>query len=128
MKAYSLDLREKVVERYQVGGISQRELAKQFGVSLFFVEKILKLKRTGGSLAARPSGSRMKPKLDERMRMFIKAELEQTNDLTLEELCERVAGRFAVRVSAPTMCRTVRSLGLRRKKRVSTPASGKVKE
>ena len=33
MKAYSLDLREKLVGRYQAGGISQRELAKQFGVS-----------------------------------------------------------------------------------------------
>lgn len=125
MKAYSLDLREKVVGRYQAGGISQRELAKQFGVSVFFVEKILKLARDGESLAPRPSGSRMKPRLDEPMRLFIKAELEQTNDLTLEELCDLVAERFDVRVSAPTMCRTVKLLDLRRKKRVSTPASGK---
>lgn len=35
MKPYSLDLREKLVGRYEAGGISQRELAKQFGVSLF---------------------------------------------------------------------------------------------
>ncbi len=67
-----------MVGRDQAGGISQRELAKQFGVSLFFVEKILKLKRNGESLAPRRIGSRMKPKLDEPMRLFIKDELEQT--------------------------------------------------
>ena len=125
MKAYSLDLREKLVGRYETGGISQRELAKQFGVSLFFVEKMLKLNRSGSGLQPRTSGSKIKAKLDGQMRSFIKAELEQENDLTLDELCERVDQRFGVRVSAPTMCRTLRLMDLRRKKRVSTPVRAK---
>ncbi len=37
MKAYSLDLREKIIETYEAGGITQRELAKRFRVSLYFV-------------------------------------------------------------------------------------------
>lgn len=41
MKAYSLDLREKIVETYKAGGITQRELAARFRVSLFFIIKLL---------------------------------------------------------------------------------------
>lgn len=37
MKPYSLDLRQKVVETYEAGGISQRQLAKNFRVTLSFV-------------------------------------------------------------------------------------------
>ncbi|MEH1949620.1 MAG: hypothetical protein V7K77_22090 [Nostoc sp.] len=33
MKAYSLDLRQKVVDAYACGDISQRKLAKNFGVT-----------------------------------------------------------------------------------------------
>ena len=125
MKAYSLDLREKLVGRYEAGGISQRQLAVQFGVSLFFVEKILRLKRNGMSLAPHKVGGSCLPKLDDRMRSFIGAELERENDLSLDELGERVAERFAVRVSRATMCRTLWRMNLRRKKRVSTPPSEK---
>jgi putative transposase len=34
MKAYSLDLRQKIVDAYAEGQISQRQLAKQFRVTL----------------------------------------------------------------------------------------------
>lgn len=34
MKAYSLDLRQKIVDAYACGDISQRKLAKNFGVTL----------------------------------------------------------------------------------------------
>jgi transposase len=125
MKAYSLDLREKLVERYETGGISQRELARQFGVSLFFVEKILGLKRRGMSLAPRIGGGTVQPKLTAEMRSFVRETLEGENDLILPELCDRVTKRFAVEVSPPTMCRAVGTMNLRRKKRVSTLRSVK---
>ncbi len=125
MKAYSLDLREKVVNRYEAGGISQRELARAFGVSLFFVEKMLKLKRIGDSLAPKKSGAASGSKLTGEMRLFVSEQIKEQNDLTLPELCERVMERFAVRVSPPVMCRAVRLMDLRRKKRRSTPQSAK---
>lgn len=57
MKAYSLDLRQKIVARYDAGGVSQRGLAQQFGVALSFIEKLLKQRRATGSIApkARPT-------------------------------------------------------------------------
>jgi transposase len=36
MKTYSLDLRQKIVDAYAEGKISQRQLAKQFRVALSF--------------------------------------------------------------------------------------------
>lgn len=123
MKAYSLDLRQKVVERYEAGAITQRELARQFGISTFFVVKVLRLRRGGKPLAAKCSGGYRKPHLTTQMREFVKAELTIKNDLTLSELCERVAERFQTKVSTATMCRALRQLDLRRKKRVFSPAN-----
>jgi len=34
MKAYSLDIRQKILDPYLEGGISQRQLAKRFRVTL----------------------------------------------------------------------------------------------
>jgi len=39
MKAYSLDFRQKILDTYKTGGISQRQLAKRFCVTLSFIEK-----------------------------------------------------------------------------------------
>jgi transposase len=128
MKAYSLDLREKVVKRYEAGGVSQRELARQFSVSLFFVEKVLKLSRGGQSLAPRRSGGSPPRKFNSAMCLFVRERLERQNDLTLRELCERVEEQFKVEVSPAVMCRTLARMNLRRKKRLSTPSSATVSE
>jgi transposase len=50
MRPYSIDLRQKIVDCYDAGGISQRQLAKQFGVALSFIQKLLKQRREQGSL------------------------------------------------------------------------------
>jgi transposase len=47
MKSYSLDLRQKIVESYEAGGITQQQLATQFRVSTFFLVKDLGLHRRG---------------------------------------------------------------------------------
>ena len=57
MKAYSLDLRQKLVDAYykepEPGEkkISQRKLAERFGVAPSFVQKILKQYRETGDIA-----------------------------------------------------------------------------
>lgn len=120
MKPYSLDLREKIIETYKAGGITQRELAARFRVSTFFIVKLLGLHRRGESLEARRRGGCRKPILTQEMREFVKAELEKQNDLTLPELKERVAEKFHLNVSAPTMCRALKEMNWRRKKRLSS--------
>ena len=68
MKAYSLDLRQKIVESYAAGSITQRQLAAQFRVSPFFVVKVLGLHRRGEQLQAKQRGGRVKPLLTGEMR------------------------------------------------------------
>jgi transposase len=128
MKSYSLDLREKIVETYKAGGITQRELAARFRVSPFFVVKLLGLDRRGESLQARRRGGRRKPILGEQIREFIKVELAEQNDLTLPELCRRVEKQFRISASAATMCRALRKMNLRRKKRLSIALNETPKE
>ena len=123
MKAYSLDLRQKIVESYEAGGISQRQLAAQFRVSTFFVVKILGLHRRGDDLAAKRRGGRVKPILSSEMREYLSEQLTAQNDLTLAELGAALDEKFGLKVSTPTLCRALQKMNLRRKKRVSLPAN-----
>ena len=116
MKAYSVDLRQKVVDVYQSGGVSQRQLAKQFHVSLFFVRKVLRLKREGRDLVPRERRGWQKSLISPAIRQFVEQVLNQENDLTLLELAERVQTEFGVKVSTATMCRVVKRADLRHKK------------
>jgi transposase len=56
MKAYSLNLREKILRAYDQRLGSQRAIAALFGVSQSFVEKVLRRRRTRGYRAAPPRG------------------------------------------------------------------------
>ena len=64
MRAYSIDLRQKVVEAYDRGVGSQRQIAESFGVSRSFVEKLLQRRRTTGDITPLPQGGGGKPALD----------------------------------------------------------------
>ncbi len=56
MKAYSLDLRQKIIETYEIENISQRQLAKRFRVALSFIVKLLKQWREKKDLKPLPHG------------------------------------------------------------------------
>ena len=55
MKAYSLDLRQRVLSAALRGDRTIPEVGELFGVSATFVNKMLRLHRAGGDLAPRPS-------------------------------------------------------------------------
>src|ERR671915_1294194 len=97
MDAYSLDLRKKIVEAKE-RGMPTAEVAKTFGVGVSTVKRYAATAREGRSLAPkRRPGS--KPKLDERARNLLEADLEERPAAILPErrkFLERVAG---VRVS-----------------------------
>ena len=121
MKAYSLDLRQKVIETYEAGGITQRDLAARFRVSLYFVVKLLKRWRNERILAPKPRGANVKARLTPQILQFLDAELQRQCDLTLLELVEKVELKYQVSVSTKTMSRMLVRERLRRKKSVSTP-------
>lgn len=123
MAAYSIDLRQKILRACEQRFGSQRTIADVFGVSLAFVEKVLRQHRTTGNIAPKPHAGGQKPRLDSAAHTVIRHLVGDNPDATLQELCAGVAAETGVRVSVPTMCRVLQRLGLPRKKSHSTPAS-----
>jgi transposase len=109
----------------QENELSQAEIARHFSVSLPFVEKLWHRFRTTGKYQAKPHAGGVKRylKADEKLiREIVKAQ----SDLTLAELCERVAtatGKAAV--TTATMCVELQRLKLPLKKSRFTLAKEK---
>jgi transposase len=113
MGPYSNDLRERVAAAVDHGEGSQREIARRFRVSLTFVFRLLRRRREAGTLDPKPHGGCPPPALgpDELQRL---AELiREQPDATLDQLRDR--GGF--RCSLTTLWRSLRRLGLTRKKK-----------
>ncbi len=51
MKAYSVDLRQKIIEVHENENISIRKLAERFHVAKSFIQKLLKQYRETGDIA-----------------------------------------------------------------------------
>ena len=123
MRAYSNDLRRRIIERIQGGEESQVGIAKRFSVSQSFVEKLWYRFRTTGSFEAKPpTGGRERVLKD--YEGLIRAEVKARSDITLAELAEKVAAASGKpRVGVMTMCDELRRLKLPRKKKRFTPRS-----
>ena len=116
MRAYSLDLRQKVITAYQRGDGTIDEIASLFSVGPTFVKKMLRLHRQGGDLSPLPHGGGHTPKLSDKHLHMIRAEIARNNDVTAEELRQLLRKRASVEVSQPTISRALARLNLPRKK------------
>jgi transposase len=121
MAAYSLDLRERIVEAVERQGGSKREIARLFGVHDSFLYKLLRQKRERGDLAPLPHGGGAQAKLTAENWQQVASWIAATPDATLAELQEQVQRKLRVRVGVSTVWRGVERLGVTRKKRVSGP-------
>lgn len=105
MKAYSLDLRERLIKAYLNKEGSQRQLAQRFQVSLSTAYSWIKRYRTTGTVAPRPHGGGAKRKLDPQAEATLAQLLKQQADASLEELAEALYSRTGVRVHPSTLWR-----------------------
>jgi len=122
MRAYSLDLRERIVHAVEAGR-PLKEVARAFGVGRATVRRYVRLERATGSLAPRTSPGRPAA-IGAADAAALGAQLADAPDATLAEHCERWARERGVSVSAATMHRAIARLGFTRKKRSSMRASG----
>jgi transposase len=118
MKAYSLDLRQRVVQAYEQGKGSLAEVAEQFNVGQTFIKKMLRQKRETGSVAPLAHGGGRQPSLSEKEHRLLRQKVKEQPDISLAELQEHLSARASVTVSLPTIHRSLRTSGLSRKKRV----------
>lgn len=113
MKAYSLDLRQKILDTYLAGGISQRQLAKRFCVTLSFIEKLLKQYRETGSIAPKVRTQQTPPKLNEQQLNVLKEIVAANNHATLSEIREQLQEKTGITVGISTVDRMLKKMKIR---------------
>lgn len=116
MKAYSNDLRQKIVETNKRERESIQQTAKRFDVSYSFAWKLIKGYQQTGLVNPKPHGGGAKPKLNSSQLGVVAQLNEQKNDATLEELVIQLEETTGVKVSRATMGRVILKLKLTRKK------------
>lgn len=112
-RAYSNDLRERVAAAV-LGGLSCRETARLFGVSVASVVKWSQRFRATGSAAAKPMG-RVQPRSLAAERDWLMARLIAVPDLTLRGLVAELGAR-GVETSYGSVWRIVHDAGVSFKK------------
>jgi transposase len=117
MKAYSIDLRERVVQAYEEGKGSIEQIASMFNVGETFVKKMLRQKRETGSVNPLPHGGGNKPKLSKKEDRLLEKEIKSQSDVSLSELQEYLLKKSNLNVSLTTIHRALERLGLPRKKK-----------
>jgi len=115
MKAYSEDLRERVVGAVERGA-KRCEVVTTFRVSLPTIKRWLKQRRETGTLAPKPIPGPVAVKRDALVEALPERLVEQ-GDATLEEHCSWWQERTGGEVSTATMSRALAALAWTRKKR-----------
>ena len=122
MKAYSIDLRERIVSAIENDELSQAEASAQFAVSVSFIEKLLHRWRTTKDLSARrgqPGPKRVLAAYGDWLRALVRAQ----PDITLDEISERLLQVHQVRANHSMVSRELQLLKLPLKKSPCMPAS-----
>jgi transposase len=120
MKAYSLDLRQKIIDTYNFEFmLTQELLADRFRVSKSFITKLLKQYRETGDIAPKPHGGGNPLKLNPTQLVSLIEIYEKNNDATLDEFCHLLQEKEQVCVCRSTMGDLMQRLDLRRKKNSS---------
>ena len=114
MKAYSEDLRRKIVEALD-RGTNKSQAARLFGVSLSSVKRYAKMAREGRPLASRKAPGK-RSKIDEQGKRLVETDLKKRPAATLPERCEFLEKILGVKASESTICRLLKRLGWSRKK------------
>src|SRR4029453_2437480 len=105
MKAYSEDLRERVVRAVAIG-TPRDEVAATFAVSVPTITRWLRLKRETGRLAPRPVPGPVAGKTGALMAALRERLVEQA-DATLDEQCSWWRDVSGIEVSTATMSRAL---------------------
>ncbi len=114
MKAYSPDVRSKIVAAVEAGR-SKAEVARVFDVGLSTVKRYLKQQQETGSLAPKRHPGRA-PTIRPDQHPLLWAQLDAHPAGFLDEHCRWWEEQTGTRLSTATMCRQIQRLGWTRKK------------
>ena len=114
MRAYSLDLRQRVLEALE-SGQSQPVVAQRFSISLSSVQRYARLHREQGHLSSKPSPGKARSVSAEQA-PELEALVRSRTDWTLESLRAAWQQRTGRRLSTSALHRNLRWWGLSHKK------------
>src|SRR5947209_1410208 len=109
MKAYSIDLREKIIAAVR-RGMSKAQAARTFGVGATSVKRYVKLAEEGKPLSPGKAPGK-KSKLEGSGMKLLEEDLRARPALTYEKRVDLLCELLGVRVSKVTICRMIRRLG-----------------
>jgi transposase len=115
MKAYSVDLRERVLAALD-RGMRREEVVSTFDVSLASLKRWHAARRDTGGFAPRPATGGSEPTLTSAHDDEVRAQVAAFPDATLAEHAARWNAAHSTSISQWTMGRAIRRLGLTRKK------------
>ena len=117
-----MDLRQRILNAWQAGE-GKQSLSRRFQVSYAAVKRYVRQWQERGQVTPKPHGGGQPRAVDAAGEPVVRQLLEQQADLTDAELAQGYTERTGQPVSRSAMHRTVRRLGLTRKKSPSTPPS-----
>jgi putative transposase len=120
-------LRQRVIDAYLSQNRSAYEIAEQFSVGESSVNRWLALHRSTGSVAPKPAAGGQPSKLEGDTLDAVHILVLEKPDIIEREITSALDAIHKVRVSRSTVNRALHRLNLSRKKRPSSPPSGKVR-
>ena len=120
-KAFSQDLRDRVIEAVERGKMSRREAGRHYEVGESTAIKWLERLERHGSREPVGHGGHRPSKLMPH-RQFLEAARAEKSDVTLQALCDRLSAERGVKADTSMMSRFFRKIGVTFKKRRSSRA------
>jgi transposase len=121
MKAFSIDLRQRILDAYDAGEGTRQQIADRFTVSLGLVKKLLAQRKATGSIAPKPRPGRPAAFSGESLER-LEAYVRQRPDATLEEIRQHFAGE--VQCSIVAVHNALKRLDWRCKKNATRQRAG----
>jgi putative transposase len=122
VKAYSRDLRDRVIASVEEDGMSCREAARHYRISAASAVKWLQGYRMTGRREARPMGGDRRSVLPPE-RDWLLGVIKAEPEVTLVALCARLAAERGVLADASMLCRFFKAAGISfKKKRIRSRA------
>ena len=115
-KAYSADLRWRVVAAAVEGGQSRAAVAGRFAVGRSTVYRWVEAAQVEGRLEAKPMRGGLGPVIRDEAEAALRRLVKTESHLSLSEYRDRLAAETGVRVHPWTVGRAMRRLGVTRKK------------
>ena len=123
MRAYSIDLRERIIKKWQ-DGTSKIGIARVLEVSLNTVRRCIKQYEGSGSLE-RPVRKKRQKRMDAAAQERLVEQLQSHDDYTLQQHVALWAVHEQITVSVTTMWRAINAVGWTYKKKCWQPKNGR---